>query len=897
MTPWTLEVWRIWLQTASTTAILLGVGCVAVALCRSPVRQARLAVLTLAGCLVAPILGLVPGVPRWSVLASSPSRADRGDDPEPVRSVAPAGPEQGPIALEPAQTVNRTETGELSPTPTDKPLRLTTIDPRAMILAAHWLGASAWVGCWCVGHWVLLRVVRSARPVPAEVHARFLAIAGPSGAGVRLLETDRVRLPITFTWLRPTIILPLDLARDRGEELRFALAHEWSHVERGDYLSWTFASMLGTLVFFNPCYWYLRRQLRLSQDYLADDRAAATGAPLDFASHLVRLARSRRAEDRFPLPALGIDGWRSQLGKRVAMLVRDRPPLETRCRPIWTSAVVVLAATALVVVSVVRLEAKSQPEPAKIAVATAGPEVGRECRAKVVNQVSGEPVVGIAVHVKVSHYHDRARGILTHRELDLMTATDGSYRVKLTDEEALDPSMSVLASVDSPDFIGGFRSWTASERPKDLKPTVEPIDVVLKLRPASPVEGVVLTPDGGPAADVKVRGYSTSSLTQSWENSIEQETRTDVQGRFRLPLQRTGPANIRLLPDQFEPAMYPLENDKRGDLGTIRLRPGAKIKGRVVDVAGKPIGGVYVLTNYDPNSESPNSGFRWKFPWQFGQPFGRVGRTLDDGTFALPPVPPGDYRIEPVSTWNSFLVVGSEPPEERPLPATFLPKEVVVEPDKEPQPITLQAVPHVVLSVQMLTTLGKKGGGPGATLDGWVGREPWRTSHPAATDGSYRIFVPKGLSKANLFIPTLLEWDTKPLTSSKTVVVPTERDGWIKLGSLDQDKSLEVTRFLAPTIIVKAFDNRGRMIENLKTTMRYVNPADPDPRRGGPNLHALFDSFFQTGLDDPRKQTFHTAVDREVEITAWAEGFARASRNLTLSEGQTEEVAFVLEPK
>jgi hypothetical protein len=37
--------------------------------------------------------------------------------------------------------------------------------------------------------------------------------------------------------------------------------------------------------------------------------------------------------------------------------------------------------------------------------------------------------------------------------------------------------------------------------------------------------------------------------------------------------------------------------------------------------------------------------------------------------------------------------------------------------------------------------------------------------------------------------------------------------------------------------------------------------------------------------------------DREVNVTVRAEGFQPESRKITLTEGQTEELKFVLEPK
>ena len=87
------------------------------------------------------------------------------------------------------------------------------------------------------------------------------------------------------------------------------------------------------MLFYQPLFWWLRRQLRLCQDYLADDRAAALASAEDYATYLVRLAI---ASERSALQALGVSDRRSNLYRRVAMLVQDHEPLEHRCRPLWS---------------------------------------------------------------------------------------------------------------------------------------------------------------------------------------------------------------------------------------------------------------------------------------------------------------------------------------------------------------------------------------------------------------------------------------------------------------------------------------------------------------------------------------------------------------------------------
>ena len=123
-----------------------------------------------------------------------------------------------------------------------------------------------------------MRISHKARPVPSAIEEVFLEISGSAGQSVVLLESQTVKLPFTFTWLRPVIVLPTALCNGGdSQELRFCLAHEWSHIERRDARAWNLAAVAGFVLFYQPMYWWLRRQLRLCQDYLADDRASGAG--------------------------------------------------------------------------------------------------------------------------------------------------------------------------------------------------------------------------------------------------------------------------------------------------------------------------------------------------------------------------------------------------------------------------------------------------------------------------------------------------------------------------------------------------------------------------------------------------------------------------------------------
>ena len=237
---------------------------------------------------------------------------------------------------------------------------------RTVLLGSYVAVAAGFAVWWLVGQLLLWRVTRSARQVPEAIRDVFLGLAGPGSARVVLLESDRIASPFTYTWLRPVILLPSSLC-DGSEPgaLRYVLAHEWSHVEGRDALAWNLACLAGLVLFYQPLFWWLRRQLRLCQDYLADARAAAAGSAEDYAAFLVRLARVRRSTPA--VPALGIGDRRSNLYRRVIMLIQDHEPLERRCRAAWSLCAATAAAVVIVVASGLRLGAAppAADDPAK----------------------------------------------------------------------------------------------------------------------------------------------------------------------------------------------------------------------------------------------------------------------------------------------------------------------------------------------------------------------------------------------------------------------------------------------------------------------------------------------------------------------------------------------------
>src|SRR5262249_7859075 len=139
-----------------------------------------------------------------------------------------------PLSSEPAPAIQETP----------RPATAALVAPPAMLVAAYGALALGFAIWWLAGLVKLVRLIRSTVPVPAQVAALFRLITGDQGKSVRLLASDRIDLPLTFTLRQPIIVLPLSLCTTaEAADLRYCLAHEWSHIERRDIWSWHLATL------------------------------------------------------------------------------------------------------------------------------------------------------------------------------------------------------------------------------------------------------------------------------------------------------------------------------------------------------------------------------------------------------------------------------------------------------------------------------------------------------------------------------------------------------------------------------------------------------------------------------------------------------------------------------
>ena len=183
-------------------------------------------------------------------------------------------------------------------------------------------------------------------------------IAGPRGAKVQLRISSELTSPLLFGWRRPVVIVPRSVANRGGSELDACLAHEWSHVDRRDLLAWRLMAFCQYLLWYQPAFWVLRRELRLCQEFLADHLSTKQViAPVEYSELLMAMAKGKFRWN--VAESLSMFERPGQLTRRINMLLFHHGSLKDRCRKTFTISALVLVAITTIAISSLRIEANA----------------------------------------------------------------------------------------------------------------------------------------------------------------------------------------------------------------------------------------------------------------------------------------------------------------------------------------------------------------------------------------------------------------------------------------------------------------------------------------------------------------------------------------------------------
>lgn len=279
-----------------------------------------------------------PFWPKISLVASNPREAEISAAATPT-DVAPKNmkPEIRPERPRPVE--KRAGDAETSPSHASAvpvPVATRPWDWRELFATGFFAGLllmTAWL-CWgAASAW---RICHRARPAEASLSAELARITPAGIPRPRLLISSRVANAVALGVIRPTIVLPDDLAaKGPSPELRAVLRHECAHLRRRDLWLLAFGRCLLPILFAHPLLWWLRRAIRVDQEFLADAIAAGDDRH-DYARTLVQLVRnSMRPSPAAVSAAIGIWEGPSQLSRRITMLVDDTFRLQTAGSRRW----------------------------------------------------------------------------------------------------------------------------------------------------------------------------------------------------------------------------------------------------------------------------------------------------------------------------------------------------------------------------------------------------------------------------------------------------------------------------------------------------------------------------------------------------------------------------------
>ncbi len=804
------------------------------------------------------------------------------------------------------------------------------------------LGCWAVLGRWCLARLQLHRLYLRSREAPASVRAQLQDVAGCQSLRVRLRVSSEIVSPITWGVFSPIIMVPESIIdQEETQPLRFSLAHEWAHVAAHDSTTWLIVNALQGALYYHPLYWWLRRRLLLTMDQLADAQAATNGeSPADYAAFLVQLARARQHAS--PRLALAVSDSHSMLRKRVEFLIENNPLAQMTCSTVQHALIAIAAMLLVLIGSAIKLQPKTglsaqepptadakpvpvQPPAAKpdenaakpddstdvnalkeasdaalrLAsqfVSGTKPSIGELLKAVVQERPDGSivyygfvidhetdlPIMGAKVQVHHKLSNDPKTGKWSTIEVtDHQTNLLGMYSFTLPPEQVAQSSLYIEVEAHHPKYASMGRSGYSHDMiRKNLKLGELPFYTEIKLWPGTPIEGTLVAPDGQPVEGVEVSMYAQSSKISGMLRGSWGKVTSDKQGRFRIVPPTPGDGVLWIKPDKYAPQAYRLEN-RRGDWGQITLTGGADVPGQILDIDGKPIHNLRIEARRRGDGEKADEYLEAN---AIANGIGRRATSDDNGRFTLSALPDGDYSVTVEANIDSY--------DRTPLEQVFMAPSFKVEQGRA-EPLTIRALPHVVLQGTYLDSQNRPRGGSEIMLFGRLGEKYYYTrSNRPGKDGKFEMRLPHGLREISL---DLITNEHSALKWRKSRDQPLQRGRTVKFSIAEDDiRGFEVVRYTAPIVLVKAVDTNGNVVADVEPMIQYLRPSSDEEELstyvGGSQV-----SFEKQG--DGRHRTSQLLPDEAISVTVKKAGFTTVARELKLAEGEEQEVQFVLVPE
>jgi hypothetical protein len=265
----------------------------------------------------------------------------------------------------------------------------------------------------------------------------------------------------------------------------------------------------------------------------------------------------------------------------------------------------------------------------------------------------------------------------------------------------------------------------------------------------------------------------------------------------------------------------------------------------------------------------------------------RSAVTNGQGEFIMPPLPPGQYDVQP----SDHARDGSGQRNKRyQVPGVFLRQRVALRQDTPP--LEIRAVPHVVIEAQYYDSKGNKGRGHGGHIFGQIDKTSWFAEAKVDADGKMSVVVPHGLENTRLGLMTN-EHGALRFRRTKSEPLSAGRD--MDLGTLNDDvRGIEIIHYKAPILVIDAVDKEKRQIQGFKAQVVYAQGKNR-LRPGESFVNGVKGDVYLEKQEDGRWHTSQLLPDEGLTITASAGNYISKSLQLTLPEGEVREVQLVLD--